>query len=282
MELSDLRIFVAVVDAGGVSKAADRLHRVQSNVTTRIRQLEEKLGAQLFTRRGRRVVLAEAGQNLLPYARRLLALAQEAREAAAPNVPSGQLRVGAMESTAAARLPKALHHLASTHPLLNVALRTGNPGELAAAVLDGSLDCAFVTEQPDMRPFCAEVAFSEPLVLVSSRKVRLVRATEVDLVVFEQGCPHRQRLEQLAAERSLRVGQTSEIGSYHALLACVSAGMGVSIVPKIVLDVFPHRDLLFVQRLPGRYAAFKTFLVWPKGTMPVKIGALQTALREAA
>jgi DNA-binding transcriptional LysR family regulator len=81
MELSDLRIFTAVVREGGVTRAAERLHRVQSNVTTRIRQLEDDLGVALFIREGKRLRLAPAGQVLLDYADRLLGLANDARGA---------------------------------------------------------------------------------------------------------------------------------------------------------------------------------------------------------
>src|SRR3954454_3563687 len=101
MDLSGLRIFVAVVREGGITRAAERLHRVQSNVTTRIRQLEEDLGVALFIRDGKRLHLAPAGQILLDYADRLLALADEARCAVGDTKPRGTFRLGAMESTAA-------------------------------------------------------------------------------------------------------------------------------------------------------------------------------------
>src|SRR5580765_7602887 len=78
MDLSDLRVFSAVVREGGVTRAAERLHRVQSNVTTRIRQLEQELATPLFIRAGKRLHLTPAGQILLGYADRLLALADEA------------------------------------------------------------------------------------------------------------------------------------------------------------------------------------------------------------
>src|SRR5438046_10452760 len=93
MDLSDLRIFSAVVREGGVTRAAERLHRVQSNVTTRIRQLEEDLGAALFIREGKRLHLAPAGQVLIDYADRLLALADEARAAVQDRRPRGLVRL---------------------------------------------------------------------------------------------------------------------------------------------------------------------------------------------
>src|ERR1700732_4894548 len=100
MDLSDLRIFSAVVRQGGVTRAAERLHRVQSNVTTRVRQLEDELGIRLFVREGKRLHLAPAGKILLDYADRLLALAEEARAAVQDSRPRGVFRLGAMESTA--------------------------------------------------------------------------------------------------------------------------------------------------------------------------------------
>ena len=106
MDLSDLRIFTAVVREGGVTRAAEKLNRVQSNVTTRIRQLEEDLDVALFIREGKRLHLAPAGQVLLGYADRLLALADEARSSIRDPRPRGLFRLGAMESTAAVRLPK--------------------------------------------------------------------------------------------------------------------------------------------------------------------------------
>ena len=116
MELSDLRIFQAVVRAGGITRAAAQLHRVQSNVTTRVKQLEEKLDTELFLREGKRMQLTPAGTMLLDYADRLLALAQEAREALHDQTPRGLLRLGAMESTAAVRLPGPLSEYHRRYP----------------------------------------------------------------------------------------------------------------------------------------------------------------------
>ena len=127
MDLSDLQIFCTVVHEGSVTRAAERLRRVQSNVTTRIRQLEEDLRVTLFIREGKRLHLAPAGQVLLGYAERLLALADEARGAVHDEQPRGTFRLGAMESTAAVRLPGLLSEYHRRHPGVVLELRTGNP-----------------------------------------------------------------------------------------------------------------------------------------------------------
>ncbi len=127
MDLSDLRIFTTVVREGGVTRAAEKLNRVQSNVTTRIRQLEEDLGVALFIREGKRLHLAPAGQALLGYADRLLALADEARASVRDPRPRGLFRLGSMESTAAVKLPKALNEYHRLYPEVTLELRIGNP-----------------------------------------------------------------------------------------------------------------------------------------------------------
>lgn len=124
MDLSALNIFRAVVRENGVTRAAAKLNRVQSNVTTRIRQLEETLGTDLFIRDGRRLVLTPAGETLLPYAERLLALAEEARHAVSENRPQGRLRLGTMESTAASRLPRVLAAYHQRWPQVTLELTT--------------------------------------------------------------------------------------------------------------------------------------------------------------
>src|SRR6195256_4243018 len=126
MDLGDLQIFRSVVQAGGVTRAAEKLNRVQSNVTTRVRQLEAGLGVQLFIREGKKLHLSPEGKLLLDYADRLLDLAQEAREAVHDAKPRGLLRLGTMESTAAMRLPVPMNDYLHRYPQGTLELRTGN------------------------------------------------------------------------------------------------------------------------------------------------------------
>src|SRR3989441_7072003 len=144
MDLTDLHIFRSVVQAGGVTRAAEKLNRVQSNVTTRVRQLESDLGVELFVREGKRLHLSSEGKLLLDYADRLLDLAQEAREAVHDAKPRGLLRLGSMESTASVRLPVPMNEYLSRYRDVSLELRIGTPCELATAVREGELDAALV------------------------------------------------------------------------------------------------------------------------------------------
>ena len=148
MDLTALEIFRAVAQEGSVTRAAERLGRVQSNVTTRVQQLEEQLGATLFLREGKRMVPTPAGESLRGYADRLLALAEEARQSVHPSQPGGRLRLGAMESTAAARLPQPLAQLHAQWPELVLELSTAPSRQLVEQVLAHQIDCALVAWPP--------------------------------------------------------------------------------------------------------------------------------------
>lgn len=278
MDLDDLLIFRTVVDAGGVTRAAERLHRVQSNVTTRIRQLEDKLGVGLFIREGRRLHLSPAGQALLPYAQRLLALAEEARGAVRGGEPRGPFALGAMESTAAVRLPGPLGDFVARYPDVRLTLRTGNPQQLAAAVLAGALDAALVTAPVVDRRFERLPIYTEELVIVGPAGQAPLggrqRPPPDAIVAFEPGCPHRARLEQWYTRRDSLPSQTIEISSYHAMLGCVAAGMGIALVPRGVLATFPHAAQLSLHALPRGEDHIGIDLVWRRGARSPKVDAL--------
>jgi DNA-binding transcriptional LysR family regulator len=283
MDLSDLKIFSAVVREGGITRAAQRLHRVQSNVTTRIRQLEDDIGAQLFIREGKRLHLSPAGQVLLDYADRLLALADEARDAIQDPRPRGIFRLGAMESTAAVRLPGPLSEYHRRYPEVLLELRTGNPPALAGAILGGELDAALVAAPFADAPFEKVAVFKEEPVIVSAAgRPALGKKGDLSstIIAFEHGCPHRKRLEDWCALQGQVPERVIELGSYHAMLACVVAGMGIALLPRSVLTTFPESKRLKVHRLPPGQNRADTYLIWRKGASSPKVHALKELLGE--
>lgn len=284
MDLSDLRIFRTVAEAGGVTRAAALLHRVPSNVTTRIRQLEESLGTPLFLREHKRMTLSPAGQTLLDYARRLHDLAEEARAAVAGGKPRGILRLGAMESTAATRLPALLALLHKRHPDLQVELRTGNPRVMSACLLAGELDCALVAEPISDERLDTCPAYMEDLVLVGPPGHAPIRTPRDlprgTLLAFEPGCPHRARLEAWCARGGVAPARLVELGSYHAILGCCAAGMGVALMPMRVLDTYSERARLSVHPLKGDFRRVRTLLAWRRDAPQTKVAALAALLKE--
>jgi DNA-binding transcriptional LysR family regulator len=283
MDLSDLRIFRAVVEEGGITRAAEKLLRVQSSVTTRIKQLEEDLGTPLFIREGKKLHLTPAGRTLLDYSSRLLDLAQEARGAVCSPKPSGTFRLGAMESTAAVRLPALIADYYRRHPEVEIQLRTGNPTQLATAILAGEIDAALVAEPVPEEPFESVSAFDEDLVMVARKDHPAIgpeSPAPATIITFEHGCPHRKRLEDWYARRGDMPRQTIELGSYHAMLGCVVAGMGVALLPESVLGTFPERRQLSQHALPAGLDRAATLLIWRKGADSPNIEALRAILED--
>lgn len=276
MDLDELRIFRAVVDEGGVTRAAEKLRRVQSNVTTRVRQLEDKLGVALFHRDGRRLRLTAAGQVLYGYAGRLLDLADEARAALADPTPRGVFRLGAMESTAAVRLPEPLTRYIARYPEVTLQLSTGNPVALAARVLAGEVEAAFFAE-PVSNPLLESVpAFVEDLVLVTAagRPPVVAGALPETIIVFENGCPHRRHLEHWYADCAQLPATTIQLSSYHAMLGAVVVGMGAALLPRSVLGTFPEAARLQAHALPEDRDRLVTHLVWRRGAASPRVSAL--------
>jgi DNA-binding transcriptional LysR family regulator len=283
MDLADLHIFRSVVQAGGITRAAEKLNRVQSNVTTRVRQLEADLGIQLFIRDGKKLHLSPAGKLLLDYADRLLDLAQEAREAVQDAKPRGLLRLGSMESTASVRLPVPINEYLSRYPDVSLELRIGTPRELATAVREGEVDAALVAEPIADAPFEKIPLYDEELVIIAAANHPPIKSPQDvngrPVLAFETGCPYRQRLEDWFAgsgEMSDRIIITS---SYHAILGCAVAGMG-SMVPRLVLKTFPDLKLLSVHTLPPQFSVAPTVLIRRKGAVSPKVSALIGVLME--
>jgi DNA-binding transcriptional LysR family regulator len=278
MDLADLHIFRSVVHAGGVTRAAARLNRVQSNVTTRVRQLEDDLGVQLFIREGKKLHLSPEGKLLLDYADRLLGLAQEARDAVQDAKPRGLLRLGSMESTAAIRLPEPLNEFHRRYPEVTLELNTESTKGFAPAVLSGELDAALLAEPVADAPFEKVVMYDEELVIVAAGHHGPIRsprdARPQTMLAFEAGCPYRLRMEQWFAHAGEMPDRIVEMTSWHAILGCTAAGMGVSVLPKMVLTSFPQREFLSIHPLPPALARAPTVLIWRKGILSPKVAAL--------
>ena len=280
MDFVALEIFCAVAAEGSVTRAAQRLQRVQSNVTTRVRQLEDAVGCTLFLREGKRMALTPEGQTLLAYAQRLLALAEEARQALQPSQPQGRLRLGAMESTAASRLPGPLAQFHGQWPGVALELSTGASQGLLDRLRAHTLDAVLIAwppGQPSDPALDAVPVFCEELLLaLPADHAPISGPLEVQpgtLAAFERGCSYRHIAQQWLAARTPPL-QWLELGSYHAILACVAAGSCVGVVPRSVLELARTPPALHLHPLQS----VDTLLVRRAGYRSAALDALQQAL----
>jgi DNA-binding transcriptional LysR family regulator len=269
MDASDLTIFAAAAKAGGITKAAATLHTVQSNVTQRIRRLETELGVPLFHRHSRGVTLTGAGTQLLPYAERIGRLLQEAKQAAADGpTPRGRIVIGALESATAVRLPPVLAAYGAACPEVDIEIDTGTTASLVDAVLARRLEAAFVAGGVNHPDLLAIPVVMEELVVVTapwiSRLDDLAGAPGTDglkLIVFRPGCSYRTRLEALLAERGITNARRLEFGTLDGIIGCVGAGIGVTLLPRIVVTKAASEGRVALHALPPDAARIETVLV---------------------
>jgi len=264
MELLSLKTFKAVVDHGGVQSASKALHTVQSNVTARIKRLEEELGSPLFYRKGRGLELTPAGNTLLEYAVQLLQLEQQAGMAVKQvGEATGEIRIGSMESFAAARLPGLLQALRKSHPNLMPKVTTETSGALVQKVLDYKLDCAFVggpVEHPDL--ICKEVLVEE-LVLASAKNIEVPDT----LIMFRSGCAYRDIALSWLRDAGRVDTQVLDMGTQEGILGCVAVGLGFTLLPRKVAEDSRYVNDLNLEILDDQYSKVPTLMITHKGAM---------------
>lgn len=281
MNFADLQIFKTVVEEGGIVKAARKLHRVPSNITTRIKHLESAVGIPLFHRNRQRLHLSPSGELLLGYATRLIDLSEEARHVVSGTAPQGLLKLGSLESTTASRLPAVLAEFHRRYPDVRLELTTGTNDALVNAVTERRLDAAFIAEPPSARTLAHMPVFRERLMVISSldhEPIKSARDAEgQSLIAFPDGCAYRRSLQRWLRRDSLTTSRVLDLSSYHAIVACVAAGAGIALIPEAVLDAMP---LTRVRRnpIPRSQSEIVTPLIWRKGEVSPPVLALRTLM----
>jgi DNA-binding transcriptional LysR family regulator len=231
LDIELLRSFVSVVDAGGFTRAGERVHRTQSTVSQQIKRLEDAVGKPLLVRNGKQATPTEEGERLLSYARRILMLEAEARDVVSQPVNDGVLRLGIPEDFAANRLTELVSHLSRLRPGLRLNVRSGLSVLLGGLLARGELDLALLKREAGTPGGIA--AWTENLHWVTSRRYKIDLDTDpVPLVMGDQGCLYRNRMIHAleTAGRPWRIAFWSpNLSGIHAAL---SAGLGLSLLPE--------------------------------------------------
>ncbi|NII09676.1 LysR family transcriptional regulator [Oleiagrimonas sp. C23AA] len=266
MDIKDLMVFEAVSRHGRMNRAAAELHTVQSNVTARIRSLEDELGVKLFQRHARGVTTTPAGERMQPYIGRLQKLMADAKAAARDDgAPHGNLVVGSLETTTAIRLSPFLGRFAQAFPDVHLIVRTGTTRKLLEDVIEGRLECAFVAGPVHHPALRQHAAFQEDMVLVTPRTIRtaadLAMVRDLKSIVFQSGCSYRQRLEYILTDMGILTCEPLEFGSLDAILSCVAAGVGVTLLPRGVVARAWQEGRIAVHELPPEHAQVQTVLI---------------------
>lgn len=236
-----LRSFVSVVDAGGFTRAGERVHRTQSTISQQIKRLEDGLGKILLNRLGKQVTLTEDGERLLSYARRILSLTEEAHDVLTRPAQDGAVRLGIPEDFAAYRLTQLLASFAQPRPGLRLDIRADLSISLRRDLESGDIDLALLKRDAGERGGLA--VWPERLHWVTSRDKPLdLSIHSIPLVGFAPGCLYRKRAIHAmeSAGRSWHMAYSS--ANLTGIQAAVAAGLGISILSEI--SILPEHRIL--------------------------------------
>ncbi|WP_261640598.1 putrescine utilization regulator PtrR [Erwinia mallotivora] len=278
MDLTQLTVFRAIAEQGSVTAAAVQLHRVPSNISTRLRQLEDELGTELFTREKLRLHITDAGRTLLDYACRILALVEEAQQQVSGSQHAGIFTLGAIESTAAVHLPPLIARYHQAWPQVELDLSTGPSGEMIDGLLAGRFSAVFI-DRPPRHPELEGVAvFPEEMVVISSLNHPPVTSADniagATIYAFRANCSYRRLFENWFSRAGSAPGKIFEMESYHGIVACVSAGAGLAMIPLSMLKSMPGRDSVRTWPVADGMGEIAIWLVWRKGSAPANLRAM--------
>ena len=229
LDTDQLRSFLAIVDSGSFTRAAERVHKTQSAVSMHIRRLEEQLGCALFVKYGRGARLTAEGESLIEYARRMIQIEAGAFAALSRKGLRGAARLGIPDDYAESFLAEILARFYRRHPLVEVSVVCEGSVDLAAQVSAGALELALVTDHPGLHGF--ELLREEPLVWVAAERFRVEDGTPVPVALGGASCLWRQATEDALATAPRVARGLLYSKSYSAIGSVVRAGLAATTLP---------------------------------------------------
>ncbi len=274
MNLQSLQFFVEAADAGSFSAAAEKLNYAQSNLSNRIRQLEEELGEPLFYRDKHGVTLTAKGRVFYDYTQRILNLTEEAVKAVRDMEHArGKLTLGSLEATALGDLPKLLAYYHRQYPDVSLSLQTDMNDVFLEQVLKRKLDGAFVSG-PIVHPELEECFFkSEELILISGKSNRFDNAEAIlagaPLITFPEGSIFRRRLELLLSSRSLTyMDRLTVLNSLGAMVTNICAGIGCGYLPRSIVQSYIDSNVMVEYPLDDPYSKLDVVFMYRRDHVP--------------
>lgn len=264
MDSSLLKVFVEVARENSITKAANKLNFAQSNVTSRIKQLEKSLGFALFHRVPKGVILSKEGEKLYPYAVEIVKKVELATFSMKNINNQEHLLIGSTESNATTRIVPFLVQLHSDFPNMSLELITNTTREITKELLDYKVDIAFISGVPKHSDLIVLNKVEEDIVVVEPK---IGDAPNVFLS-FKNGCAYNEFGQTYLKNSSNEDFKTLEFGNYEIILGCVKAGMGKSLLPMSIVKKHKYENDLKITALPKELANMPTCLVCRKDNIP--------------
>lgn len=272
MNINDLKLFTAVAFHGNFTKAAEAMFTVQSNVTARIKSLEEEFGATLFLRTSRKVELTAAGKTLLHYSKQINNLVEEAKlSIGKSDMVKGQLKLGFLETTMALKGPGIVNEMADKFPFIDLDLTSAMRDKLINDVLNYKLDAAFIPAPVNNEELKQIPIMDEHIVAITPLKFKsldkLLEQPQLKAIVFDQGCFFRARLETWLASNNIMNYHKTVINSIEGVVNFIESGIGFSFLPAEIVSTFYSGRKVKIFSLPVEIGAVKTVLIYRKDNL---------------
>jgi len=269
MNTNDLKIFEAVAASGSFTKAAAAMFTVQSNVTARIKNLEEEFGTELFTRTSRKVELTPGGHTLMLYCKQIGNLVEEAKNTIqSTNKVNGTLKIGCIETTMALKVPGILMRFDEEYPEIELEFKSAMRSDLINDVLNYKLDGAFVSAPVDVKGLGQINIKEEQLViLTASNGVKLnamLAKQPIKIIVFDEGCIFRARLESWLSSKGIMHYKSIVLNSIEGIINFVEAGLGISLLPEEVISKYYSGRKLSTHGLSKQLGTMNTVFIFRK------------------
>jgi DNA-binding transcriptional LysR family regulator len=277
--LVDLPVFLTVARQGSMTKAAAMLNTVQSNITSRIRRLEDQLGATLVVRSSRKLRLTAEGEALMPFALRLEELCRDVRrQFGQDDEPrSGSIRIGAIETFAASHLVGLIAGFTGSHPTVDVSVETGSTNTLWDKILRSELDVAFVSRRANEPAFFEEKIFEDELVVIARRQVGSLSellsegTAKHKILVQRSGCSFTARLTDYLQEAGVPERPMHAVGTLEGVIGSVRAGAGIAVLPRSYLEAVPGTRELSMVALPEKFRRVEIFVAVQRWKLPIRL-----------
>lgn len=252
MEINDLRIFQTVAYENSISKAALKLGYAQSNITMRIKLLENELNTTLFIRNNKGTVITSNGEKLLKYTDKILALISEVNEEFLPSNVASTINIGATQTISASILPKLFSLFYAQNPQVSLKLKTEKQEILLDMVIKDELDGAFLSSNIESSKIKEVITFKEKLVLVSSVSIDDIKNLATPIIVnSDTSCPYRNLLQKWLIYNNSKPYTVIEFDSLESILVGITEGLGISLLPKSIL---PKNSNFFIYNLKDEFS----------------------------
>lgn len=264
MDLNLLRVFISVANKKSISLASNELKCAQSNVTSRIKQLEKTLDQTLFHRVPKGVILTDSGERFYPKAVEIVRKMEDAINSITKSDEVKHLKVGSTECNAAVRISPFLMQLHEDFPNMQLELFTGTTKTVTDMILDYKVDIAFISGEPTTDKLMVLAKIEEDMAILESKKDIAPNIT----LTFKEGCMYDEFLKSYYKQNNVFVEKALSFGSLDTILSCVKVGMGKTLLPISLVKKMGFDNDIKITILPKEEANIPTCLVCRKDYIP--------------